>query len=75
MKTQKYMKIQGFWKDENLGIKLVGCIYYIKPEIFNTSFVALQEKIKETKHQFFDIKIWDYVNLPYKPANTIKTLY
>lgn len=67
----QYIKLYGFWSDENTGVRLYGAIYYIEPQKYNTQFIALQTRIKETKHQYFDIKFWDYVNLPYKPANTI----
>lgn len=76
MKTQTYLKVVGYFKDINLGIKLTAAVYYINDEqIANGTFEAMKKRVLEKRHQYFDWVESMYVDLPYQPKNVIKFLH
>lgn len=75
MKTQTYLKVVGYYKDCNLGVKCVAAVYYINSkQRENGAFERTKENVLEKKHLFFDWVESMYLDLPYQPKNVFKNV-
>lgn len=75
MKTQTLLKVVGYFKDCNLGVKLNAGIYYLnKEQRENGVFDVMRDRVLQKHHQFFDIVDSNFVDMPYQPKNIIINL-